>query len=34
MPEKVWVAVSMKRNTQREAMLLPCMHWDMEEIDV
>jgi hypothetical protein len=32
MPEEVWVAVAMKRNSQREAVLLPRTHWDVQEI--
>lgn len=32
LPPSVWVAVGMKRRSQREAVLLPCTHWDMQEI--
>ena len=32
LPEKVWVAVSMKRNSTGEAVLLPCIHWAVGEI--
>uniref|UniRef100_A0A7S1ZNI0 Uncharacterized protein n=1 Tax=Trieres chinensis TaxID=1514140 RepID=A0A7S1ZNI0_TRICV len=27
LPDKVWVAVAFKRNSAREAVLMPCMHW-------
>ncbi|KAL7544949.1 hypothetical protein ACHAWF_008318 [Thalassiosira exigua] len=27
LPDKVWVAVAFKRNSGREAVLLPCIHW-------
>lgn len=29
LPDKVWVAVAFKRNTGREAVLMPCIHWNM-----
>jgi hypothetical protein len=32
LPPRVWVAVGMKRNSNREAVLLPCSHWDVQEI--
>eukprot|EP00544_Gedaniella_sp_CCMP2646_P001681 CAMPEP_0202510620 /NCGR_PEP_ID=MMETSP1361-20130828/53391_1 /ASSEMBLY_ACC=CAM_ASM_000849 /TAXON_ID=210615 /ORGANISM="Staurosira complex sp., Strain CCMP2646" /LENGTH=245 /DNA_ID=CAMNT_0049144893 /DNA_START=40 /DNA_END=777 /DNA_ORIENTATION=+ len=32
LPPSVWVAVGMKRLSQREAVLLPRTHWDMQEI--
>jgi hypothetical protein len=32
LPPRVWVAVAMKRNSNREAVLLPCSHWDVQEI--
>jgi hypothetical protein len=32
LPPKVRVAVAMKRNTNREIVLLPCSHWDVQEI--
>ena len=33
LPAQVWVAVGMKRNTQREAVLLPRTHWDICEVE-
>jgi len=32
LPDRLWVAVAMKRNSMREAILLPCTHWEVEEI--
>lgn len=32
LPQKVWVAVAMKRRTNCEAVLLPCSHWDVQKI--
>lgn len=29
LPDKVWVAVAFKRNSGREAVLMPCVHWSM-----
>ncbi|KAL7546567.1 hypothetical protein ACHAWF_009901, partial [Thalassiosira exigua] len=29
LPGKVWVAVAFKRNSRREAILAPCIHWKM-----
>lgn len=29
LPDKVWVAVAFKRNSGREAVLMPCAHWSM-----
>ena len=29
LPEKVWIAVAFKRNSGREAVLMPCVHWSM-----
>jgi len=29
LPDKVWVAVAFKRNSGREAVLMPCIHWHM-----
>lgn len=28
LPSKVWVACALKRNTERKAILMPCLHWD------
>jgi hypothetical protein len=28
---RVWVS-GMKRNTNQEAVLLPCSHWDVQEL--
>lgn len=33
LPPKVWVCVAMKRNNKTEAVLLPCSHWNLEEIN-
>jgi hypothetical protein len=33
LPDKVWVAIAMKRCTRREAVLLPCTHWDVHELE-
>jgi hypothetical protein len=33
LPDEVWVAIAMKRGTRREAVLLPCTHWDVHEIE-
>ena len=27
--DKVWVAVAFRRNSSREAVLMPCVHWSM-----
>ena len=32
LPDRVFVAVAMKRNTEREAVLLPRTHWDVVEV--
>jgi hypothetical protein len=32
LPDQVWVAVSMKRCSEREAVLLPCVHWELKEM--
>lgn len=32
LPPSVWVSVAMKRCSEREAVLLPRTHWDMQEI--
>jgi len=29
LPDKVWVAVAFKRNSGREAVLMPCIHWNI-----
>ena len=34
LPAQVWVAVAMKRNSEREAVLLPGTHWDIAEVTV
>eukprot|EP00571_Detonula_confervacea_P003471 CAMPEP_0172329068 /NCGR_PEP_ID=MMETSP1058-20130122/60681_1 /TAXON_ID=83371 /ORGANISM="Detonula confervacea, Strain CCMP 353" /LENGTH=434 /DNA_ID=CAMNT_0013046215 /DNA_START=247 /DNA_END=1552 /DNA_ORIENTATION=+ len=31
LPDKVWVAVAFKRNSGREAVLMPCIHWNMRK---
>jgi len=31
LPEKVWVAVAFKRNSEREAVLMPCIHHNVTE---
>lgn len=32
LPDTVWVAVAFKRNSGREAVLMPCLHHNMKEI--
>jgi hypothetical protein len=29
LPERVWIGVAFKRNSGREAVLMPCIHWNM-----
>ncbi|KAL7531868.1 hypothetical protein ACHAXR_004281 [Thalassiosira sp. AJA248-18] len=31
LPDRVWVAIAFKRNSGREAVLMPCIHCDMTE---
>ena len=31
-PDKVWVAVAFKRNSKREAVLMPCIHWHQKNM--
>ena len=30
-PDKVWVAIAFKRNSSREAVLMPCIHWKIQD---
>lgn len=29
LPDKVWIAIAFKRNSGREAVLMPCIHWNL-----
>ena len=31
LPAKVWVDVAFKRNSGREAVLMPCIHWNIKD---
>jgi hypothetical protein len=33
LPSEVWVAIAMKRRSRREAVFLPCTHWDVHELE-
>jgi hypothetical protein len=30
LPDKVWIAIAFKRNSGREAVLMPCIHWNLQ----